>query len=64
DVNQKESFELKVFDNLGREIYRESLGPFNGVTKYQLDLSAFSVGIYNLHLITSKGVMSRQVLIK
>ena len=47
---------------LGKEVYKEDLHQFLGQYKRPIDLSSFSKGVYNLKLITNKGVIDKKLI--
>ena len=49
--------ELKVYSLIGQEMHKETISPFNGVKKFQLDLAKFPKGIYMVEI--SEGEKSR-----
>ncbi|MBW8051212.1 MAG: T9SS type A sorting domain-containing protein [Cytophagales bacterium] len=60
---QAENLELKIVNNLGQVLFREELKQFKGIYEKQLDLNKYPVGIYNLQLISKKGVINKQIII-
>ena len=64
NITQTESFELKIFNNLGQEILKEKLTQFKGIYEKQLDFKEHPAGVYNLQLVTDKGVVTRQIIIE
>ena len=57
-----QNIKIKAFDLLGKEVYKEDLHQFLGQYKRPIDLSSFSKGIYNLKLITNKGVIDKKLI--
>ncbi|MBW8051254.1 MAG: T9SS type A sorting domain-containing protein, partial [Cytophagales bacterium] len=60
---QAENLELKIVNNLGQVLFREELKQFKGIYEKQLDLNKYPAGIYNLQLISKKGVINKQIII-
>ncbi|MBW8049779.1 MAG: T9SS type A sorting domain-containing protein [Cytophagales bacterium] len=60
---QAENLELKIVNNLGQVLFREKLKQFKGIYEKQLDLNKYPVGVYNLQLISNKGVINKQIII-
>jgi hypothetical protein len=56
-IDENSPLELKVYSLIGQEMYTESLTPYNGIRKVQLDLTKFPKGIYMLEI--SNGQKSR-----
>ena len=56
-IDESRPLTLKVYSLIGQEMHTETILPFNGVKKKQLDLSRFPKGIYMLEI--SNGDKSR-----
>jgi len=50
DIAEAENFELRIFNNLGQEIFTEKLTQFKGIYEKEIDLSTYAAGLYNLQL--------------
>ena len=57
-----QNIKIKVFDLLAKEIYSEDLSKYLGEHISPINLSPFSKGIYNLKLITNKGVIDKKLI--
>ncbi|MBW8051597.1 MAG: T9SS type A sorting domain-containing protein [Cytophagales bacterium] len=64
NITQAENLELKIVNNLGQVLFRENLKQFKGIYEKQLDLNKYPAGIYNLQLISKKGVINKQIIIE
>jgi len=64
NITQTENLDLKITNSLGQEIFTEKFTQFKGNFEKQLDLSEYPVGIYNIQLMTEKGVITRQIIIE
>jgi hypothetical protein len=56
-IDENRPLQLKVYSLIGQEMYTETVLPFNGVQKVQLDLTKFAKGIYMVEV--SNGDKSR-----
>ncbi|MBL4753367.1 MAG: T9SS type A sorting domain-containing protein [Flavobacteriales bacterium] len=64
NITQMESFEIIILNNLGQEIFTEKLKQFKGIYEKPFDLNEYPAGVYNLQLVTDKGVIIRQIIIE
>lgn len=56
-IDENRPLQLKVYSLIGQEMYAETLMPFSGIKKHNLDLTKFAKGIYMLEI--SNGDKSR-----
>ncbi len=61
---EAENSQLKLTNLSGQLVYTETLNHFSGKYTKTLDVSSFAKGIYNLQLISTKGVTTKKVVIK
>jgi N-acetylneuraminic acid mutarotase len=61
--NVIQSFDVKIFDFIGREIYFEYLNNFNGNYKRKVNLSNYKMGIYFIQISSDEGVLNRKFII-
>jgi len=53
-----------VFNVLGQAVYTATLNNFKGFYKKRIDLKQNGTGIYNLQLITDKGIINKKIIIE
>ena len=64
NIIQQGIFELKIFNNLGQDIFTEKLEQFKGIYEKRLDFMEYPIGVYNLQLVTDNEVITRHVIIE
>jgi hypothetical protein len=64
DLNQTQSADLMVFNNIGQIVSVNKFGKLQGINRVEMDLTDFATGIYHVNLITVNGVVSRRLLIE
>ena len=47
---------LQIFDETGKQVYRQKLNSINGSNNYQINVSGFAKGSYFIKIVTEKGV--------
>ncbi|MEM1000387.1 MAG: T9SS type A sorting domain-containing protein [Bacteroidota bacterium] len=56
-IDENRPLEMKVYSLIGQEMYTQTITPFSGLQKMQLDLTKFPKGIYMVEI--SNGDKSR-----
>ncbi|MBI4646044.1 MAG: T9SS type A sorting domain-containing protein [Bacteroidia bacterium] len=64
NITQTANLELQITNNLGQTIYSEKLYQIKGRLVKQVDLKKYPTSIYNLKLVSDKGIKTRLVIIK
>ena len=62
--NESQDFNIKVFNVLGEEIFKQYLSQFSGRYIQQVDLTNSSKGVYLLELETDLGVINKKLIIR
>jgi hypothetical protein len=63
-INEKGPVKIFVFNNTGQEVIQRTVLPENGAIDINISTSALSVGIYNLQLLTKKGIILEGKFVK
>lgn len=64
ELNEVQSADLMVFNNIGQIVSVNKLAKTQGVNRVEMDLAGFASGIYHVNLVTASGVLSRRLLIE
>ncbi|MBL4716813.1 MAG: T9SS type A sorting domain-containing protein [Bacteroidia bacterium] len=62
DLNNEKATELEIMNETGQLVYKTELNN-TGIIRKELDLSKFSKGIYQIKIITSQSVITRQLFL-
>jgi hypothetical protein len=61
-VNSETETMLEITNAIGQKVWNKDLGNIHaGTWKYTVDIRGLSAGMYQLHLITSSGTVSRKL---
>ena len=62
--NTPQDFNVKVFNILGEEVFKDYLHQFSGRYIQQVDLTHQSQGIYLLELATDSGIINQKLILQ
>jgi len=63
-ANKKQQVDVRVLNTMGQVMYSDTYREVSGNLKKQIDLSAYSKGIYLVQIVTPNGSMYRKVVIQ
>ncbi|GEO03165.1 hypothetical protein AAE02nite_08290 [Adhaeribacter aerolatus] len=64
NLNQEQSAEAFLYNNLGQRVYQQNLAVRNGRVAESLNLQNLNKGVYVLHLRTQQGSVKRKIVLE
>lgn len=64
ELEEEEPVIIRMTDNSGRVVYKETITAFNGFYNNHLDLSSAAAGLYYLNVIQKHKVISKKVVVQ
>jgi hypothetical protein len=64
ELSSGENFEVMISDNLGRNVFSQSVKGTAGINTLQLDLSGWSSGVYLVNVKTENGFTTKKLVVE
>ena len=64
NLQQSQSFNIKLISVTGKVVYNEEVGNHVGYFKNTIDLQDYTRGIYFLQLISDQGILNRKIVLQ